>query len=481
MARDAVDEEADQLDIVLVLDRRGHFKISEALHILFFLHALGHTVGETVERVVHAGHVVHLRVLVVALLVGDHATLEEHIRKTVVEAGLGGEEVEVGADGERRLAGVGVACDDTHGSHGLLGGNHLIDTLEVGRRGVDGLRTVAHGIGRGIAREGELVVGAGGKLVVLVDGNADEGVGILLRHVVESLDATDAIRTPGTRALLEDNTLHGESIHHADGGVGHVVALVGVGLAIDADETDLYAMLAQGGVAGMGDAEVFLHVLAKGLLDFLGHLLATVDAIGHLEAASDGGAHVADGEVDVERLASLSKDVVGAEEPVVLRQVVAADFGLDGECESVVLDSIVLPTVAEVGPTGVLVIHRGGSQGVVVGLKLIADIEALAVDGPGLGKLDLVESAQLVALGAGGDILAIEVLGDKDLDGLGLGGQSDADVGELLALVHLRDLGRDIDGSLALVDRSKLVVDNTVAIAPVAGDGLQLLGDGKEE
>ena len=88
---------------------------------------------------------------------------------------------------------------------------------------------------------------------------------------------------------------------------------------------------------------------------------------------------------------------------------------------------------------------------------------------------------QLIALGACGDILAIEVLGDEDLDGLGLGSQSDADVGELLALVHLRDLGRDIDGSLALVDRSKLVVDNTVAIAPVAGDGLQLLGDGKEE
>ena len=231
----------------------------------------------------------------------------------------------------------------------------------------------------------------------------------------------------------------------------------------------------------MGDAEVFLHILAERLLDFLGHLLATVDAISHLEAASDGGAHVADGEVDVERLASLSKDVVGAEEPVVLRQVVAADFGLDGECESVVLDRIVLPTVAEVGPAAVLVVHRGGSQGVVVRLKLIADIEALAVDGPGLSKLDLVETTQLVALGAGGDILAIEVLGDKDLDGLGLGGQSDADVGELLALVHLRDLGRDIDGSLALVDRSKLVVDNTVAIAPVAGDGLQLLGDGKEE
>ena len=314
-----------------------------------------------------------------------------------------------------------------------------------------------------------------------MDGNADEGVRILLRHVVEALDATDAIRTPGARAFLEDDTLHREAVHHAYRGVGHIVALVGVGLAIDADETDLYAMLAQGGVAGMGDAEVFLHVLAKGLLDLLGHLLATVDAIGHLETASDGGAHVADGEVDVERLACLGKDVVGAEEPVVLRQVVAADLGLDGEGEGMVLDGIVFPTVAEVGPTGVLVIHRGGSQGVVVGLKLIADIEALTVDGPGLSKLDLVETTQLVALGAGGDILAIEVLGDEDLDGLGLGSQADADIGELLALVHLRDLGRDIDGSLALVDRSKLVVDNTVAIAPVAGDGLQLLGNGKEE
>ncbi|EJX04519.1 hypothetical protein EVA_07373 [gut metagenome] len=314
-----------------------------------------------------------------------------------------------------------------------------------------------------------------------MDSNADEGFGIMLRHVVEALDATDAIRTPGARALLEDDTLHREAIHHADGGAGHIVALVGVGLAIDADKADLNAMLARGGVAGMGDAEVLLHVLAEGLLDLLGHLLATVDAIGHLEATADGRAHVADGEVDVEGLASPGKDVVRAEEPVVVRQVVAADHGLDGERGGVVLDGIVFPTVAEVSPAAILVVHRGDAQGAVVRLKLIADVEALAVDGPGLGKPDLIEPAHLVALGAGGDVRAIEVLGDEDLDGLGPGGQSDADVGKLLALVNLRDIGRDIDGALAVLDGTELVVDDAVAIAPVTGGGLQPLGEGKEQ